>query len=225
MFIFFQQPQLHNYLSKQNYVTILLISFALIFTYYQMYLTIHPVVETVYSKHDYLSKQLHIEKEEHNKFMNELRNLRIYYSNNISKNDVTCQICWIRIFNLNLEDSVTHILENNRHAQKAYYDTLFPLQRLLIAICFLNTFCIIIIFNEPQKLFIISILLTVICICMSGEGFTEDNPSICYILTTVGFVFSFSIFVVFKILLTLLNIVYYQKIREILLSEWLYNLI
>ncbi|CAF3307494.1 unnamed protein product [Rotaria socialis] len=181
------QPQPLDYLINQNYATILLISFILIISYLQMCLMIYPMIETVHSKHEYFTKELEMEREELNRFTKELRDLRSYYKHNIGRNDMTCQKCWFPILNLNLNYIVAHVLENNRHVKRSSNDALFPLQCLLIAICFLNTFCMTMIFKEPHKLFIISNLLVPICLSIDSEFFIRDSSSVYHTLKIVVF--------------------------------------
>ncbi|CAF4522829.1 unnamed protein product [Rotaria sp. Silwood2] len=213
-----------DYLINQNYGTILLICFILIIIYFRIFLISYPMMENIHCKHEYFKKQLKIEREELNKLKDELVGLRYYYGHNVSKHDMTCQKCWFPILDLNLGYIINHVLENNKHIKKSYNDTLLPLQCLLIAICFLNTICIMMIFREPFKLFLTSNLFAVICLSIYGEIFIKDKPNVYYTLIIGVGILLFSLFLLIKILMTLLNIIYYQRMKDILTSEELVNI-
>ncbi len=182
-------------------------------------MVVYPMMINIHSKHEYFSVQLQIEREQLDKFKNELIEQKSCYSNNIRKDDMTCQKCWWPVLDLNFNHIINHVLKNNKHIKRSYDDTLFPLQRLLIPICLFNTLCITIIFKEPIKLFLTSNLVTIICLCIYRELFIEDKPNVYYTLITGVGILLFSVFLLIKILLTLLNIIYYHILKNILTTE------
>ena len=173
----------------------------------------------IHSKHEYFNKELQIEKQKILRLKENIEELRDNHTFNIDINNKTCQKCsrWIDCFDFNY--IINHVLENNRHIKSLYNDTLLPLQDLLIGICLLNTMCIVTIFKKAIKLFLISILLTILCLLIYAEVFIEDKPNVYYTLITAVTIFVFSIFLLMKIHLTLLNIIQYKKIKDILTNE------
>jgi hypothetical protein len=123
------------------------------------------MMENIHPKHEHFKQQLKIEREELNKLKDESVGLRYYYGHNVSKHDMTCQKCWFPILDLNLSYIITHVLENNKHIKKSYNNTLLPLQCLSIAICFLNTICIMMVFKNHLNFFLHQIHL-LLCVCL-----------------------------------------------------------
>jgi len=52
------------------------------------------------------------------RFKKELLELRHYYRHNISKNDITCQKCWLPVWDLDFHYIINHLLRNNRPIKK-----------------------------------------------------------------------------------------------------------
>ena len=169
----------------------------------------------IHSKSEYFHEQLQIEREEINRYQQELRELR----DNTGNNNIACKKCWSSLNYFDFDHIINHVLENNRRVKKSYNDTLDPLQHLLINICLLNTICIVIIFKKPSKLFYTSNLFTIICLFIHGEILIEDKPNVYYTLIVGVGIFLFSLFLLIKILITLLNILHYQRMKEILTDE------
>jgi len=173
----------------------------------------------VHSKHEYFNEQLQIEEEKLNRYKKELIKTKNYYRYNVNNNNITCKKCSSLIQKLDFDYIINHFLVNSRQIKQLYDDTLYPLQCLLILICCFNTTCIVIIFKEPTKLFLTSNLYTIICLCIYAEVFIKDKPNAYYTLITAVVIFLFSCFLLIKIFLTLLNILHYQRIKDILTNE------
>src|ERR1700722_7737404 len=131
---------------NQNNGMILFIGFFLIIFYCGIFLNVYPMMINIHSKHEYFNEQLQIETKQMNRLRKELFDLKVYYTHNISKNDITCQKCWSPIWNLDINYTINHLLKYNLPIKKWYNDTLLPLQYLLILICLFNTICMTIIF-------------------------------------------------------------------------------
>jgi len=214
------QPQPADYLIKKNYGTILLICFILIIIYYQIFLICYPMMIDIHSKHEYFNEQLQIERENLSKFKEELIKTEHYYRYNVSNDNITCLACWSPIWELDFDYIINHVLENNRHIKQLYDDTISPLQRLLTLICCFNTMCVVIIFKKNHtSYFFTSSLFTTICVFIYGEFFIRDKPNVYYTLITGVGIFLFSCFLLIKILLTLLNVLHYQRMKDILTNE------
>ncbi|CAF4883741.1 unnamed protein product [Rotaria socialis] len=208
------QPKPLGYLFDKNYRTILLLFFTLVIIDYKIFSNFYPMMVNIHSKHDYFKKQLQIEAENLNRFKQDL--LRTQNDTlNHKKNNQTCVQCWFLDLMLNYNYIFNYVLEKNRHIKKSYNDTLYPLQHLLILMSFFNTILIMIIFKEPIEIFFISNLFTITCLCLYGEFFIEDKPNVYYTLIIgVGLVL-FYFYIRIKIILTLFNIIVYQRMKNI----------
>ncbi|CAF3868505.1 unnamed protein product [Rotaria magnacalcarata] len=173
----------------------------------------------IHSKHEYFREQLQIETEQMNRLKNDLLHLKHYYRDDVKKDDIICQKCMLPVFDIDSDYIINRLLKNNLPIKKLYNDTLLPLQHVLILICLFNTICMTMIFEKPIKLFLISSLFGIICLFIHGEFFIEDKPNVYYTLIAAIGVFLFSVFLLIKILLTLLNIIYYHTMKNILRSE------
>ncbi len=149
----------------------------------------------------------------------DLNKIRHDCKSHVNLNNKACQKCWLCNSSYDYDQIINLVLENNRHIKKSYDDTLFPLQALLIFICSFNTICITMIFKEPITLFLTSILFTSIWVCINGEVLIQDKPNVYYALVISLGIFLFSLFLLIKILITLLKIVEYQRMKDILTSE------
>jgi hypothetical protein len=176
---------------------------------------IYAMMVDIHSKSEYFHEQLQTERQKMNRYQQEFRELR----DNISNKDIACQKCWSSLSYLDFDHIINHVLENHRPVKKAYNDTLDPLQQLLIFICLFNTICLVNIFKRPSTLFYTSHLFTIICLFIQGEIFIKDKPNVYYTLIMGVGIFLFSLFVLIKILITLLNILHYQRMKEILTSD------
>lgn len=204
---------------NQNYDMILFIGFILIIFYCGIFLNVYPMMIDIHSKHEYFREQLQIETEQMNRLKNDLLHLKHYYRDDVNKDDIICQKCILPVFDIDSDYIINHLLKNNLPIKKLYNDTLLPLQHLLILICLLNKIYMTMIFEKPIKLFLISSLFGIICLFIHGEFFIEDKPNVYYTLIAAIGVFLFSVFLLIKILLTLLNIIYYHTMKNILRSE------
>ncbi|CAF1450051.1 unnamed protein product, partial [Rotaria sordida] len=209
-----------NYLINQNKRTILLIGFILIIIYYQIFSILYPMMLNVLSKHEYFNEQLQIENEKLNRFKQKIIDIESDHGYSIRKNDITCNKCSLHIWKLDFDYILNHIVENNRYIKKSYDDTLYPLQCILSLINCVNTICIMMIFKEPIKLFLISNLLTIICLSIYGEFFIENKPNVYYTLIFGVVLVLFSCILIIKILLTLFDIIVYQRMKNILTDQW-----
>ncbi|CAF0991224.1 unnamed protein product [Adineta steineri] len=217
----FSQMQLQplDFLMNYNYGMILFIGFILIIFYCGIFLNVYFMMIDIHSKHEYFREQLQIETEQMNRLKNDFLRLKHYYRDDVNKDDITCQKCILPVFDIDSDYIINHLLKNNLPIKKLYNDTLLPLQHLLIFICLLNTICMTMIFEKPIKLFLISRIFRIICSFICGEFFIEDKPNVYYTLIAAIGVFLFSVFLLIKIFLTLLNIIYYHTMKNILRSE------
>jgi hypothetical protein len=176
-------------------------------------------MKNVHSKHQYFDEHLKIEKDKLNTFKQNVIQLKKDAGDNLDTNDIVCHKCWDAIYDLDFNYILSDVLENNKHIKKSYDDTLSPLQYLLIAICFINTILITMIFREPVRLFLLSNLFVIINLCIHAEFFISDTPNVYYTLILGICIFLFSIFVLLKILSTLLTIFYYLIMKNILKND------
>ena len=177
------------------------------------------MMKNVHSKHEYFNEHLKIERNELNTLKQKLIQLKEDAGKNIDTNDIVCHKCWYSIYRLDFDYILSHVLENNKHIKKSYNDTLTPLQYLLILICFINTISITVILKEPMRLFILSNLFVIINLGIQGEFFISDIPNVYYTLIIGIFIFLFSMFLLLKLMITLLMIVHYRIIEDILMNE------
>jgi hypothetical protein len=191
----------------------------LIFIYCWIFPIFISMMKNIHSKHDYFNEHLKKEKENLNTLEQKIHELEQIARYNLDINDVVCRQCWSSIYDLDFDYLIYHVLENSKAVKKSYDDTLFPLQHLLILICFINTISITSIFKEPIRLFFLSNLFVIISLCIHGEFFISDVPHVYYTLINGILIFLFSAFVLLKILMTLLTIVHYQIMKNILTSE------
>ncbi len=177
------------------------------------------MMKNVHSKHEYFDEHLKKERDHLNTMKQKLFELENEARNNLHTGDLVCHQCWYSIYKLDYNSISTYVLENNRHIKKSYDDTLSPLQNLLIIIYYVNTYSMSMILETPFRLFFVSTLLAVINICIQGELFIANAPNVYYTLTIGISIFLFSIFLLLKITITLLTIVHYRIMKNILTNE------
>ncbi|CAF0882394.1 unnamed protein product [Rotaria sordida] len=213
------RPQPLDYLLSQNKWLLLIICLMLIFIYYWIFSIFISMMKNIHSKHDYFNEHLKKEREKLNTLEQKIYELKQIAGHNLDMYDIVCHKCWSSIYNLNFDYVISHALENNKPIKKSYDDTLSPLQYVFIITCFINTISITLIFKEPVRLFLLSNLFIIISLCIHGEFFISNVPDVYYTLINGILIFLFSAFVLLKILMTLLTIVHYRIMKNILTSE------
>ncbi|CAF3582661.1 unnamed protein product [Rotaria sp. Silwood1] len=176
------QSQPLDYLMNQNKWIILLIGLILIITYYQIFSIGFPMIKHIHSKHDYFKEHFKIEREEQNKFKQQLIQLKQDAEYNMNTTDTVCRQCWNDIYHLDFHYLLSHVVENYKPIKRSYDDTLLPLQNLLILIYYINTMAITGIFKQPTRLFFLSSLLAIINLGIYGELFISNIPNVYYTL-------------------------------------------
>jgi len=177
------------------------------------------IILNVHSKHEYFVEHLKKERDQLNTIKQQLFQLKENASTNLYKNGPDCHKCWYSIYKLNYYSIFSYISANNKPIKKSYDDTLHPLQHLLIAIYYVNLYSMGLIFKTPFRLFLLSTLFAIINVCIYGEIFIADAPNVYYTVIIGICIFLFSIFLLLKMIITLLTIVHYQIMKNILSNE------
>jgi hypothetical protein len=177
------------------------------------------MMKNVHSKHEYFDAYLKKERDQLNTIKQLLLELKEDARNNLDINDPVCHQSWYSIYKLDYDYMSSYILENNKHIKKSYVDTLFSLQNLLNLMFHINTISMTTIFEKTLRLFFLSSLFAIINLCIHAEIFIVDAPNVYYTLTIGLCIFSFSTFLLLKITITLLTIVHYRIIKDILTNE------
>lgn len=178
-----------------------------------------PMMINVHSKHQYFDENLKIEREKLNTFKQKLVQFKEDAQKNIDTNNIVCWKCSYSISKLNYNYIISTVLENNKHIKKFYDDTLFPLQYLLILICYISMISMMVIFKKPIRLLLLSNFFAIINLCIHAELFIADALNVYYTIIIGICTFLFSIYVLLKILIILLTIVHYRIMKDILTNE------
>ena len=176
------------------------------------------MMKNIHSKHEYYNEHLKKEREQLRTITQQLLQLKEDARNNLNKINPDCHKCWYSLYKLDY-NYMFDILKNNQHIKKSYVDILFSLQNHLILIYYMNTISMTTIFKTPFRLFFLSSLLVLINLCVQGEIFIADAPNAYYTLIIGICTFLFSTFLFLKIMNTLLDIIYYQNMKNILSRE------
>jgi len=177
------------------------------------------MILNIHCKHEYFDEHLKKERDQLNTLKQKLLEVKEDARINLKKDDPDCPQCWYYIYRLNYNSMSSYISKHNQPIKKSYDNTLFPLQDLLIVIYYLNTFSMTMVFKTPFRLFFLSSLFAIINLCIQAELFIADAPNVYYTLTIGICIFLFSIFLLLKIMITLLTIVHYRIMKNILTSE------
>ena len=177
------------------------------------------MMKNVHSKHEYFDEHLKKERDQLNTMKQELFELENEARNNLDTDDPVCHQWWYSIYQLDYNYMSSYILKNNRPIKKSYIETLYPLQNLLILIHYMNTISIASIFKTPFRLYLLSNLFGFISLCIQGELFNSNASNIYYTLTIGICIFLFSIFLLWKITITLLTIIHYRIMKNIITNE------
>ncbi len=180
---------------------------------------LYSLMKNVHSKHEYFDEHLKKERDQSNTINNKLFQLKQEAGNNLDTDDLICRRCWYSIYRLNYNSMSSYILKNNKRIKKSYDDTLYPLQNLLIFIYYINTSLMATTFEKPFRLFFISTLFAIINLWIQAELFIADKPNVYYTIIIGCWTVLFSIFLLLKIIITLLTIVHYRIMKNILTNE------
>jgi hypothetical protein len=177
------------------------------------------MIRNVHSKHEYFDEHLKKERDQLDTLKQKLLELKEDARMNLNRNDPDCHKCWYSISKLNYNYMSSYISKYNQPIKISYDDTLLPLQYLLIDIYYLNTISMTKVFKTPFRLFFLSTLFAIMNLCIHGEFFIADAPNVYYTLTIGICIFLFSIFLLLKIMITLLTIVHCRIMKNILTNE------
>jgi len=191
----------------------------LIIIYYWTFSMFFSMMKNVYSKHEYFDEHLKKERDQLNTMKQKLVELKKVARNNLDINDPVCHECWYSVYKLDYNYISSYILENNNPIRKSYDNTIFPLQDHLVLVYYINTIAMATIFQTPYRLYFLSSLFAFINLCIQAELFIADAPNVYYTLIIGISIFLFSIFLLLKITITLLTIVHYRIMKNILISE------
>lgn len=173
----------------------------------------------VYSKHDYFVEYLKKETDQSNTIKTKLFELKEEARNNLGTANITCHQCWFSIASLNYNRMSSYILKNNKQIKKSYDDTLYPLHYLLTLVYYLNTISMTTILKIPLRLFFLSTLFAIGNLCIEAEFLIADAPNVHYALVIGICIFLLTIYLFFKMVITLLTVIHYQIMKNILTSE------
>lgn len=173
------------------------------------------MMKDVYSKHQYFDENLKKEREKTNLLKEKLFQLKEDARQNINTKDIERHKCWYPFYKLDYDYLISNVLENNKHIKKSYNDILFPLQYLIILLSYLNIISITITYKKPIGMFLVSNLFAIISLCIHGEFFIADLPNVYYTLIVGVGIFLFSIYVLLKILNTILTLIRYRSMKNI----------
>ena len=190
------------------------ICLVLILVYFSIFLVLFSLMRNLYSEREYFHENLKIEKKKINRMKEEIFELKEAAQNNLFKTGIDCYDCWHSLLELDYDSIYSYMALTNQSVKKSYEERLSPLQKLLIGLSFGNIYLMMSIYIKPVRLFIFSVLLCLINLCIYGEIFLGDQPNVYYPLSIGISMFFFSIFFLLKILLDLLMIIHYQSIKK-----------
>lgn len=139
--------------------------------------------------------------------------------NNLNTYDPTCHQCWHSISALDDNCISSYISQKDRPTKKSYDDIVFPLQNLLLLMYHVNLFSMVSIFKNPFLLFYLSTFLSIMNVWIQSELFIADAPNVYCTLAVGGCIFLFSIFLLLKMMVTLLTIIHYRIMKTIFTNE------
>lgn len=139
--------------------------------------------------------------------------------NNLNTYDPTCHQCWHSIYALDDNCISSYISRKDRPIKRSYDDIVLPLQNLLLLMYHVNLFSMVSIFKEPFLLFCLSTFLSVMNVFIQSELFTAVAPNVYCTIAVSGCIFLFSIFLLLKMMVTLLTIIHYGIMKTIFTSE------
>ena len=178
--------------------------------YLKIFIQSWKIINEISSKDEYLRQQWLFQQE---RIAEQKRNLRQFLNDFKSTSDQrekSCGKCFNRILTF-YEKELFDIYEKNADIREEYNQTLLPLQYLLAFVCLLNNFSILIIFKNSFKLYVLSNILLIVCLCIYAEIFLPTQPNVSYTLFIAWSIILFTIYLLMKVLSTLLIIKHYQS--------------
>ena len=170
-------------------------------------------IKDIYSKNEYFSRELAIERDQILRYKKELSQLPHQLIFHCRVTNESCEEWNFLLKELNSKQ-IFRIIENNQHTKEEFHQVLLPLQYLLVCLCLFNNILILITYEKALKLFFFSNILCIICLSIYGEFFIKDRPSLSYTLIIALFIVLFTIFLLFKVFDTLLIIRHYRLFQE-----------
>ena len=167
------------------------------------------MLNDVASKDGYLRQQWLLEQE---KIVDQKRNLHEFLNDLKSSSDQStkpCKTCFNSILKLSSKQ-ILKIYEKNQHVKEEYNQIVVPLQYLSSFLCLMNNFFILSIFKESWKFYFLSNILLIVCLCIYGEFFLPSQPNVFYTLFIAWSIVIFTVYLLMKIVSTLLIIEHYQ---------------
>ena len=187
----------------------------MIFLICSIFVMLFSSMKNLHSQHEYFHENLKMEREKLNEMKEKIFELKEAARENLFKSGSDCYQCWNSLLQLDYDSIYSSMELINQPIQRSYYQTLNPLQKLLIGLSFGNIYLMTSIYIKPVRLFLVSVFLCLIHLCIYGELFLGDTPSVYYTLTIGIWIFFFSIFLFFRIVMDLLMIVHYQNTKKI----------